>query len=241
MREQNDQLFNNKIKKSFEFDENVAQVFDDMLARSIPFYEENLRLCTNLCLANTNKNDKIVDIGCSTANTLIDINIKTKHTLELVGIDNSNAMMQRASEKIKAYNYDISLINNDIFDISDNELQNTQVVLSNYTLQFIRPLKREKLIQKIYNILNKDGIFICSEKLISKDSSLNNQLIEEYLDFKQNSGYSKTQIMQKRKALENILVPYTMEENINMFSEAGFKNIDIIFRWANFATFFARK
>jgi tRNA (cmo5U34)-methyltransferase len=113
--------------------------------------------------------------------------------------------------------------------------------LSNYTLQFIRPLKRDSLISKIYDGLNDDGIFICSEKLICEDSQLNMSLIDEYLSFKLKQGYSNTQIMQKRKALENVLIPYTMDENINMLKNAGFKYVDVIFRWGNFATFFARK
>jgi tRNA (cmo5U34)-methyltransferase len=234
----NDNLFEEEIKKSFEFDENVALVFDDMLARSVPFYEESNRLCTNLILANTQKDDKVYDIGCSTANTLINITLNTKHSLNLIGIDNSPAMIDRAKEKIDAYGYDISLINSDVFDV---DMSNTQAIVANYTLQFIRPLKREQLLKKIYDSLEKNGIFICSEKLICEDVQLNKQLIDEYLLFKKNQGYSKTQIMQKRQALENILVPYSMNENMNLLKNVGFDTVDVVFRWANFAVFFARK
>jgi len=42
-----DKLFEKPIKKQFEFDEDVASVFDDMLSRSVPHYEEMLKLTTS--------------------------------------------------------------------------------------------------------------------------------------------------------------------------------------------------
>jgi tRNA (cmo5U34)-methyltransferase len=115
------------------------------------------------------------------------------------------------------------------------------VFVSNYTLQFIRPLHREKLVKKIYDALNEGGAFIFSEKLISSDKKLNKELIELYYAFKKSQGYSEYEIAQKREALENVLVPYTQEENIQMIKDAGFKHCEVVFRWANFATFIAIK
>ena len=34
-----DEIFKQPILKQFEFDENVASVFDDMISRSVPFYD----------------------------------------------------------------------------------------------------------------------------------------------------------------------------------------------------------
>jgi tRNA (cmo5U34)-methyltransferase len=41
--------------------------------------------------------------------------------------------------------------------------------------------------------------------------------------------------------LENVLIPFTIKENIQMCKEAGFSEISTIFQWANFATFVAKK
>jgi len=114
-------------------------------------------------------------------------------------------------------------------------------VISNYTLQFIRPLQREKLIKKIYDSLEDDGVFIFSEKVICHDKSLNKQLIDEYYNFKIQQGYSKFEISQKREALENVLIPYTEDENKKMLLEAGFNTCETLFKWVNFATFIAKK
>ena len=159
-----DNIFNKEIKKQFEFDEEVASVFDDMLNRSVPYYKDMLNLSVKFALLYANKDYTIYDLGCSTATTLIQI-AKQDKTLQLVGIDNSSAMIELAQKKINAYKLDnIKLINDDILNIN---LNNSSVVIANYTLQFIRPLYRLDLVKKIYNSLIGEGIFLFSEKIIN--------------------------------------------------------------------------
>ena len=99
----------------------------------------------------------------------------------------------------------------------------------------------EKLIKKIYDSLNENGLFLMSEKLITEHKKLNKIMIDIYYEYKKNKGYSEYEIAQKREALENVLIPYTMQENIEMLKNAGFNDIEVIFRWNNFATFIAFK
>ena len=108
-------------------------------------------------------------------------------------------------------------------------------------MQFIRPLQREKLVKKIYNSLRNEGIFIFSEKVISSNKILDKQYIDEYYEFKKTQGYSEFEIAQKREALENVLVPYTEEENKKMILDVGFDHCETLFKWVNFATFIAIK
>lgn len=177
-------------------------------------------------------------MGCSTASTLIELSKSSQYNLSLVGIDNSKAMLERASKKSKAFGVEIEFLNADIFDV---DLKDAKVVLSNYTLQFIRPLNREKLVKKIYDSLEDNGVFIFSEKLVSQNSFLNKQFIDEYYSFKKTQGYSEFEISQKREALENVLIPYTEDENKRMIKDAGFKHCETVFKWVNFALFIAIK
>ncbi len=178
------------------------------------------------------------DLGCSTASLLISISKQLKCDATLIGLDNSQAMLNQARKKCDAYGADVEVKYGDILEYKYRE---ATVFVSNYTLQFIRPLVREKLIKKIASSLKKDGIFIFSEKVISHHSKLNKDLIECYYDFKKEQGYSEFEIGQKREALENVLVPYSEEENIKMAKECGFSHCEVVFRWANFATFIAIK
>ncbi|MBU0720775.1 carboxy-S-adenosyl-L-methionine synthase CmoA [bacterium] len=234
----NDKVFTKPIKKQFEFDEEVAAVFDDMLQRSVPFYGESQKITEFFALKKLQEGGIMYDLGCSTATLLLNIHRKLKNDATLVGLDNSEAMLEQARKKCEAYGADIEV---KYADILDYEYKTADVFVSNYTLQFIRPLVREELVKKISSSLKKEGIFIFSEKVISHHPKLNKDLIECYYDFKQEQGYSLYEIMQKREALENVLVPYSEEENIKMAKSCGFSHCEVIFRWANFATFIAIK
>lgn len=234
----NDKVFTKPIEKQFEFDEEVAAVFDDMLERSVPFYKESQKITEFFALKHLKDNSILYDLGSSTASLLINISRKLKVDARLVGLDNSDAMLEQARKKCVALGAKVELKNADILEY---DYKQADVFVSNYTLQFIRPLVREELVKKIVASLKKDGIFIFSEKVISHHSKLNKDLIECYYDFKKEQGYSEYEIMQKREALENVLVPYSEEENIKMARNCGFSHCEVVFRWANFATFIAVK
>ena len=234
----NDKVFTKPIKKQFEFDEEVAAVFDDMLERSVPFYKESQKITQFFTHKNLDEGGIVYDLGCSTASLLLGIHRNLEVNAQLIGIDNSEAMLMQARRKCEAYGADIEVINADILT---HEYKEADVFVSNYTLQFIRPLVREELVKKVATSLKKGGAFIFSEKVISHEPRLNKDLIECYYDFKKEQGYSEYEIMQKREALENVLVPYSEEENIKMAKNAGFSHCEVLFRWANFATFIALK
>ncbi len=233
-----DKIFTEKIEKKFEFDEAVASVFDDMLSRSVPFYDEVRKLVISLILAEQEEGKKVLDLGSSTAKFLLDLHSKMDTGMKLKGLDNSQAMLDRAEQKCQAFGANIEL---ELADMLSYEYHEEDVIVANYTLQFIRPMQRVELIKKLYNGLKDDGIFIFSEKVVFKDKKLDKDLIDVYYDYKKEQGYSEYEIAQKREALENVLIPFTIEENIQMCKDVGFRSVDTIFQWANFVTFVAKK
>lgn len=233
-----DRVFSKPINKQFEFDEEVASVFDDMLGRSVPHYKDVQDLTLFFAKKHLRDGSRVYDLGCSTASMLIHLAKKSSLDLDLVGIDSSTAMLELASKKCSSYGVEADLVQADLLEF---EFKSADLFISNYTLQFIRPLVREELVKKIFNSLEHGGAFIFSEKIISHSAKLNKDLIEYYYEFKKLQGYSEFEISQKREALENVLVPYSELENIKMATNAGFSHCEAIFRWANFATFIAIK
>ena len=233
-----DNIFSSPLQKQFEFDDSVALVFDDMLERSVPFYKESLSLTISFIEKFVKNNDTVLDLGCSTANTLIALAKNSNKTLNLIGIDSSSAMISQAKKKSIAYGVNINLIKQDFLNFS---FPKTKAVIANYTLQFVRPREREKLVKIIFQSLKDGGIFIFSEKLITNHKKLDKIIIEKYFDYKKSRGYSDFEIASKREALENVLVPYSEDENKKMILDNGFEVVETIFRWNNFATFIALK
>jgi len=233
-----DKVFTEKISKKFEFDEAVASVFDDMLSRSVPFYDEVRKLIISLILAEQKEEMKVLDLGSSTAKFLLDLHSKMTVPMQLKGLDNSQAMLDRAEQKCQAFGANINL---ELADMVTYTYQEEDVIVANYTLQFIRPMQRLELMKKIFEGLNEDGMFIFSEKVVFEGKILDKQMIDIYYDYKKEQGYSEYEIAQKREALENVLIPFTINENIRMCKDAGFTKIDTVFQWANFVTFVVKK
>jgi tRNA (cmo5U34)-methyltransferase len=114
-------------------------------------------------------------------------------------------------------------------------ISRASVVILNWTLQFVRPLNRTRLIAQIFNGLMNGGCLMIIEKIVSNDSFLSKLYVECHHAFKRRNGYSDLEIAKKRDALEDVLIPFRLEENMALLQEAGFSPIDVFFRWYNFA------
>ncbi|PAF42615.1 carboxy-S-adenosyl-L-methionine synthase CmoA [Helicobacter sp. 11S03491-1] len=234
-----DKIFTKIYSKQFEFDEGVASVFDDMALRSIPYYCESLKLSVDFALNALGEQGIVYDLGCSTGSFLIELAQKIKGMqIDLIGVDSSKAMIERAKLKAKTYGKEIEFICKDFLDI---DIHNACVVVTNYTMQFVRPMQRHILAHKIFEGLCEGGILIMSEKMTSQDKVLDRQMIDRYYLYKKEQGYTQNEINTKREALENVLIPYTLEENFKMLKEVGFQSVEVLFKWVNFATLIARK
>ncbi|WRD36363.1 carboxy-S-adenosyl-L-methionine synthase CmoA [Helicobacter pylori] len=244
-----DTLFNESLNKRFCFDEKVAHVFDDMLERSIPYYHEMLNLGAYFIAQNLKENlnakplpkplpkPLIYDLGCSTGNFFIALNQQIQQDIELVGIDNSMPMLKKAQEKLKDFNN----VRFECMDFLEVEFKEASAFSLLFVLQFVRPMQREVLLKKIYNSLALNGVLLVGEKIMSEDRILDKQMIELYYLYKQNQGYSHNEIAFKREALENVLVPYSLKENVALLESVGFKHVEAVFKWVNFTLLAARK
>ncbi len=238
-----DQVFGNADTPpgDFAFNAKVAGVFDDMVSRSVPFYEELQRMSCELARDFAAPGTNLYDIGCSTATTLLVLDEILDPSVRFIGIDNSEDMLAKAREKVTA-NGTTRPIDFKMADLHQGlYLENASVVTMLLTLQFVRPLYRERIMRAIYNGMTDQGCLILVEKLTCEDTIFNRLFINHYYDFKRRNGYSETEISHKREALENVLIPYRVEENVELMKSAGFKHVDLFFRWYNFCGIIAVK
>ncbi len=240
-----DEIFKKDIVRSsdFEFNREVAEVFDDMLIRSVPFYNAQQDMIRDLCLKFWIPGTNIYDLGCSTARTLLCL-AQSLPDAKLIGYDNSEPMLVRARQNIAAQGLTnrIELYAGDLnAPVHTLTLDNASVVTLCWTLQFIRPLHRDTLIRWIYNGLLENGALLVTDKVLTNDSDTNRIFIELYYDFKRRNGYSESEILRKREALENVLIPYRIDENLELFRRNGFEIVETFFQWYNFAGFLCVK
>ncbi|MEK7954070.1 carboxy-S-adenosyl-L-methionine synthase CmoA [Luteolibacter soli] len=242
-REKLDQVFAKEGSGSadFTFNSETAAVFDDMVDRSVPYYSEIQRMCCELAADFATPGSNLYDLGVSTATTFLALDGKVDPSTHFIGVDNSAPMLAEAAAKIKrsGTTRPIQLIQGDLHETP--VIENASVVMLILTLQFIRPLYRERMIQRIYDGLNKNGCLILVEKVTTENTVLNRLFIKNYYDMKRRVGYSDIEISQKREALENVLIPYRPEENETLLKQSGFHCVEEFFRWYNFTGVIALK
>lgn len=225
--------------KDFIFDKTVADHFDDMVSRSVPLYSELQRMVAELTGRFAQDGSTVVDLGCSTGTTLELLDdVLQGRGIRLVGIDNSKPMLEKAAVRLagrKSCELVQADVNDGLPDIS------ASVVLMNWTLQFVRPLSRDAVIRDIHTKLLPGGCLVLLEKILCAESLLNRLYIDLHYDFKKREGYSASEIAAKRESLENVLVPYRVEENTTLLKRNGFGIVDVFFRWYNWAGFIAVK
>jgi tRNA (cmo5U34)-methyltransferase len=229
------------VEEDFSFNEQVAEVFDDMLKRSVPFYRTVTETTADLIRRLAEPGATVFDLGCSTGATLLAISrLLPDMDLTFVGIDNAPAMLEKARRKAEMYSKG-SIIEFRSQDITRADLTGADIIICNYTLQFIRPLLRPAFVARLHDTLPAGGMLFVSEKVISPHSRLNRKFIDSYHDFKRERGYSELEIAATREALENILIPFSVQENLDLLGQGGFSPVETFFQWINFVSFLALK
>lgn len=238
-----DTLFSAPIEKlgDFTFDESVAEVFPDMIQRSVPGYSNIITAIGMLANRFVTDNSTIYDLGCSRGAGILSIrrNIEGKKA-KIIGVDNSEAMVTRCRRHINAYH---SAIPVDILceDIRHIDIQNASMVVLNFTLQFLPPKDRISLLEKIYQGLNPNGVLVISEKFSFEDNEINNLLIDLHHTFKRANGYSELEVSQKRTSLENVMLTDSIETHRTRLKTVGFNKVELWFQCFNFGSMFAIK
>jgi tRNA (cmo5U34)-methyltransferase len=229
----------------FEFNETVAHVFDDMAERSIPYYREVQRMITTLGTTFFQRGSLIYDLGCSTGTTMALLYQSLKeqghNDFQMIGVDNSDPMCHEAKEKFDKLSMNPESYSLICQNLEDTIIKNASVVIMNYTLQFVDPLSREALIKKIYKGMNHNGVLLVSDKTHQSHTDSSRIFVDNYYHLKRQNGYSEMEIARKREALENVLIPYTLEEEKELFSHCGFEGVDLFFTWFNFSSFICLK
>lgn len=224
----------------FTFNEEVVGVFPDMIKRSVPGYSTIIAMSGLLAGKHARDNTRIYDLGCSLGASLL---AAAQHVqgrpVQLLGIDNSPAMIKGARQNIadvRVSDQEIDVIEG---DIATTPLSNASVVLMNFTLQFVPVAQRIDVLKRIHGALTAGDILVLSEKIKMPTPAMDDYVVDLHHTFKRAQGYSELEIARKRQALENVMVTEDRETHIDRLHQAGFQRADIWFQCFNFASFVA--
>ena len=233
-----DHLFAEDWDGPFRFDERVAEVFDDMVERSVPSYRLQQRLIGDLAQRFWRPGTAIYDLGCATGTTLEVLRRCLGPQVPLVGIDASAAMISKARAKLGGERVELRCA-----DLADPEWsiapRSASFITLCWTLQFLPPERRPDLLRTARRSLVPGGALVLAEKIRHPDDRLEALWVDLYESMKRRHGYSDREIIRKRDALENVLKPDTLDNHHRLLHEAGFTTVDTFFRRTNFAAILA--
>ncbi len=226
----------------FVFDEQVADVFADMVNRSIPGYADSLRMIEMFTRKFSQPQANYYDLGCSLdAASAAMLQGISQPDGAVIAVDNSPAMLRRAKANLNHLQEKQIVLQLICADIRDVAIQNAAIVTLNYTLQFLAPDQRPQMVQRIYNGLRPGGALILSEKIAFEEEREQRFQTDWYHTFKQFNGYSEMEISRKRSALENVLIPDSWAAHRQRLTQAGFKSAHIWLQYFSFVSILAVK
>jgi tRNA (cmo5U34)-methyltransferase len=223
----------------FVFDKQVADVFDDMVNRSVPGYQTLIEMMGLIVKTYGKDNSNYYDLGSSTGAISMALGLNNVHkNNKIIAVDNAIEMVNKCKANLskKLSNFDVICS-----DINNINFENASIVVLNLTMQFIEVEKRQQLVENIFNGLVVGGVLIVSEKIHFDSKEKQKQITSLHTDFKRANGYSELEISQKRQSIENVLVTDNIEKHIERLNNAGFASSICHFQCLNFASFLAVK
>ena len=225
----------------FVFDDRVAGVFADMIQRSVPGYSTTISTISELAARFVKPDSRVYDLGCSLGAATLAMRHRIQaEGVEIIAVDNSPAMVERCQANINADDA-TTAVRVEAANVQDIEIKEASLVVLNFTLQFIPVAERLALLKKICDGLLPGGKLVLSEKVLLPDSYLNELNIDLHHRFKKAHGYSDLEVAQKRSALENSLIPETVDAHKQRLADAGFVRADVWYQCFNFLSIIAMK
>lgn len=224
-------------------DEFVVQHFDEHVKASIPMYDEIQRMISEIAQFFVRENDLIIDLGSSTGKTITSIDNALGKDYDVIGVDNSEEMLEYCRKNVHLVGSTTWMLHdlNDSLTEKIKSTDNVSLIVSLYTLQFIKLENRQRLIKECYEFLRKDGAIFIVEKIEGTNARFNEMMTEFYNDMKVRNGLDPADNVKKTRSLRGVMCPITLEDNIKLLEQSGFKKIEVVFKWYNFAGILAIK
>ena len=225
----------------WEFDDEVARVFDDMLARSIPELGVLRGLVFDTGRRYVVPGTSVVDLGCSRGESLAPFLAAFGDAIRTVGIETSPAMLAACRARFAA---EIAAGTTDVLNLdlaADYPDVTASLTLAVLTLQFVPVAARPRVLRDVFRTTISGGALVFVEKLHGATPELDAQWTEQYEAMKRANGYTQEAIDRKRLSLEGVLVPLTERENTALLHDAGFATVEMFWRHLNFAAWLAVK
>ena len=200
-------------------------------------YDEHMISCVEGCkeayqkIAQFVPDDakQLLDLGCGTGLELEEI-FRMYPEMEVTGIDLTEAML--AQLKKKYAHRKLNLINGDYFK-EEFGIERYDVVVSCQTMHHFSHEDKTNLYTKIFHALREDAVYIECDYMVTSQE-------EEDFYFAENTRIRKEQNIPPNE-FYHYDTPCTIDNQKTMLLNAGFKDVELIWREGNTTLMVAHK
>ena len=222
----------------WSFRGSASENFDAHVRKSIPLYDQSHQLILAISDFFLGEDSLCYDLGCATG-TLCNL-LAERHqnkAVRIVGVDVEEDMIKIADSRKQASSA-ISYVAESLVDM---DLEPADLIISHYTMQFIKPKHRQTVFDRVHRSLNWGGGFLLFEKVRGPDARFQDMMTTIYHDHKLDQGFTGDQIIAKLRSLKGVLEPFSTDGNLGLMKRAGFVDVMTVMKYVCFEGFLAIK
>ena len=224
----------------FAFDEQVVKVFPDMISRSVPRYWEVNKQTALWAKKFYQKGTNIYDLGASLGAVSWEVAQQLlPESPSIIAIEQSSAMVEQFRRNLKENPMPNIEIREQ--DVCQAKLENASVIICNYTLQFVCPSLREKLLYRMYEALCPNGVLLLAEKIAMDSPEIEQEIQRLHQAWKQEQGYSLNEVQKKSRAIANVMPVDEISVHQERLRNIGFSSVTQWSQQYNFMALVAHK
>lgn len=209
--------------------------FDNHIDMSIRGYQNLHDDVVNLSRYFVENDTNVVDIGCSTGKTIeamVEQNYTTAPNAHYCGVEYASVFQEAMTARQTVLDEGGHRVCFQNKNVIHHSFENCSLVTSIFTLQFMQPLLRKKVLQNIYDGLNEGGAFIFAEKTYAENSRIQDMMTSTFYEYKA-EHFTYEDIMEKEKTLRTMLKPMTWTDLTRLLTSVGFDVSKIQPFWMN--------
>ncbi|MFC1593954.1 methyltransferase domain-containing protein [Candidatus Omnitrophota bacterium] len=223
---------------NWTFGGDVSEHFDAHVVKSVPLYQEGHDLVAKVSDFFLNNGSTCYELGCSTGSLTHRLAKRSgRKKVKYLGIDQEAGMIKKAKSRSKGMK-NVKFLTADIMNV---DLKKADLIISYYTMQFVKPKNRQMIFDRIFNALNWGGGFLLFEKVRGSDARFQDMMTSIYTDYKIDQGYNAEEIIGKSRSLKGVLEPFSTQGNLDLLTRAGFVDIMTVMKYVCFEGFLAIK
>lgn len=224
---------NKQIKEHFDHE---AQEFDAIIQKIIPYYDQMIEALISSIPFEKEAVFSVIDLGCGTGNVAKKIQ-ENYPNAQITCMDMSEKMLEITNEKLSQKAIGLC----DSFDTFVFE-KNYDAIVSSLALHHLaNEQAHREFYSQIYQALNPAGVFINADMTKAVSPNLQEVFMEKWIEFMSRS-VSMEEI--KEKWLTSHFEedrPVTMTSELKTMEIIGFKEIEVSYKYYNYAVYMGTK